>query len=317
MKQTNHILALGLLLFIYSSCKKTDPVSTPTTSSYGTYSSMDAVYSLLEVKPSYFTVNATTGGTFTGASGTKYKVPANCLQDASGVSVTGNVQFAASEYLKKGDMIFSKMLPVSNNEPLMSGGEINVTASVGGQTIYLKPGCQLSATFPRDKDSTGSMQLFRGDTVKAQGVNVVNWRNRVDSGHIGGGIVYNGDTITILPDSLGMCNADRFLFSPNYQTFTVTISVSGGASLGTTSMTGMALYDNYKGVWPMSGYSNGVFSESHVPDVPVHFAVYGLINNRFYAGISPATPANGKNYLVTLFETDPTTFKSQLNNLTK
>jgi hypothetical protein len=299
------------------SCKKEDTVSTPV-SVISTYSSMDTIYQMLEVKPKYVSVNGATGGTFYGNSGTRYVIPANCLQDGAGNPVTTNVQFEVAEYLKKGDMIFSKMLPISDGEPLISGGEISIHATLSGQPIYLRPGgCTVSATIPKDKDTVSGMQFFAGVPVAQPGTTKVNWTLKRDSVGLAGAILYNGDTINILCDSLESCNADRFLTSPNYQSFEVTIGLSGSATLSSiTELKGFTLYDNYKGVWPLNSYSNGVYSEHHVPNIPVHIAVYGLINGHFYGGVIGITPQTGNNYSITLSEVDPIAFKGQLNNLT-
>jgi len=117
------------------------------------YSSMDDVFSSLSVQSNVTTLDAAAGGTFYGASGTRYVFAPNSFQTASGATVTGKVQVTTSEYLQKGDMIFSKMLPISNNEPLLSGGEINVSASQNGQNIFMKPGTSFKANMPL----TGSM----------------------------------------------------------------------------------------------------------------------------------------------------------------
>ena len=80
-----------------------------------------------------------------------------------------------------------------------------------------------------------------------------------------------------------------------------------------------ALYDNYKGVWPLGltgSFANGVYIEGHVPNIPVHFVSYGIINGKFYGGVTAATPVTGGNYTIFLSQVDPTAFKGQLNNLT-
>lgn len=312
---------LGVMVTV--SCNKDDN-TVNTKSNFQTYSSMDTIYQMLEVKPKYVTVNGAAGGTFYGNSGTRYVIPPNCLQDASGNPVTTNVQFEVAEYLKKGDMIFSKMLPISDGEPLLSGGEISINATLSGQPIYLRPGgCTVSATIPRDKDSTQGMQFFSGQPIVNPVDNNVNWKQKSDTlSH--NAIVYNGDTITIISDSLKQCNADRFLKPPvKYQTFTVAISISGNILLPASSqLHATTLYDNYKGIWLLGNrfygsYNNGTFTESHVPETPVHFVAYVLIDGHFYAGVTAATPKTGERYTVTLVETDPTAFKGQLNNLTK
>ena len=316
----NTLLLCAAIIIFIASCKKPD--TTPSViSTYPTYSSLDTIYQMLEVKPKYVTVNGATGGPFYGTSGTRYIIPPNCLQNGAGNPVTTNVQFEVAEYLKKGDMIFSKMLPISDGEPLMSGGEISINATLAGQPIYLRPGgCKVSATIPKDKDTVSGMHFFVGQPNNDTANNLVNWRK--NDSLPSGAIIYNGDTIVIISDSFGKCNADRFLTSPNYQTFSVTVSMPTNITYDSTKFRGMALYDNYKGLWPLgdrmhADYNHKVYTEKHIPNVPIHFAIYGLQNNRFYAGVTAATPKTGENYTVTLTETDPAAFKAQLNNLTK
>ncbi len=322
MKTTKIIYTTGLLLssFLFS-CRKTTPVSTPVTT---TYSSMDEVFGQLNLQSKTLTVDAAIGGSFFGNSGTHYNFYPNAFKTASGANVTGSVQIEVTEYLQKGDMLFSKMLPISNNEPLLSGGEINVVATQGGQEVFLKWGYPLIASVPVSGTAPTGMKLFTGqpnlDTTQMK----ANWVLPVrDSAkymigifvqHVGSG---GGDTLNIVSDSLRLCNADQFMTSPIYQTFTVTIAVTG-ATLPSTGVFGYTLYDTYKGVWPLGrigSYSAGVFTEMHVPNIPVHFVVFTLINGKFYGGTLGATPATGSNYTVTLTQQDAVAFKTQLNNL--
>ena len=310
------------IVTVAASCKKNDnTVSSP---GYASYSSMNAIYDLLRNQPAYFTVNAATGGSFYGNSGTRYIFPANCFVDGTGANVTGNVQVAATEYLKKGDMIFSKMLPISGNEPLLSGGEISVTATQGGNKVFMKPGFTFRANIPQGGTAQQGMMLFLGrpvqDTAKIDtNINNVNWAFAIDTGH--NGVTYIPsviDTISIISDSLRQCNADQFMTAPNYQTFKVTVVVTGATLSPTTEVKGFTLYDTFKGAWPLGcigSYANGVFTEQHVPNIPVHFAVYTLIDNKFYGGVLAKTPVTGANYTVTLTQVDPVAFKGQLNNL--
>jgi hypothetical protein len=276
---------------------------------------------MLEVKPKYVTVNGATGGTFYGTSGTRYVIPPNCLQDGAGNPVTTNVQFEVAEYLKKGDMIFSKMLPFSDGKPLFSGGEVAMKATLGGQPVYLKPGgCIISAIIPKDKDTVTGMVFFSGQEIPNPTDHKVNWNIPKDSTPSSRAIVYNGDSITIISDSIKYANADRIMneASYTYQDFHVVLSAPGSVNIiSAPKLNAFALYDNYKFFFPLRYYADGVFNEDHVPNVPVHFVTFGVINNRFYAGVTAATPKTGENYTVTLTETDPAAFKAQLNNLTK
>jgi len=78
---------------------------------------------------------------------------------------------------------------------------------------------------------------------------------------------------------------------------------------------GYALYDNYKGTWSFFSCYKGVFNETHVPGVPVHFVAFTLIGGEFYGGTPDVTPEDGKNYTLTLTKMDAAAFKQQLNSM--
>ena len=100
---------------------------------------MDEIFNMLSLQTKAATINADSGGVFYGNSGTRYIFKKSSFITAAGVNVSGNIQIVVNEILKKGDMIFSRVLPVSNGEPLFSGGEIYITASQTSQQIFLKP----------------------------------------------------------------------------------------------------------------------------------------------------------------------------------
>ena len=111
---------LGVL--VTNSCKKKEDNNTPVLV-YGSYSTIDTIFTMLETPSKYVTFDATAGSSFYGTSGTRYNIPGGSFQDASGTVVTGLIQMEVKELIKKGDMVFTKALPVCNGDPLVSGGE--------------------------------------------------------------------------------------------------------------------------------------------------------------------------------------------------
>lgn len=318
MKKSISILALGAMaISSLVSCRKETNVSTVT----GPYSSMQSIYSLLRLQPKTMLIDAATGGSFYGNSGTRYIVQPSSFLTATGANVTGNVTMQVCEYLQKGDMMFSKMLPVSNGEPLVSGGEISVTATQDGQSVFLKPYHTIQAMVPQGGIAPTDMVFFRGRQAEDTTQMNVNWVKPVpDSTGYGAGIFIvrsplSNDTLNIISDSLGWANADQFLSSPNYQEFNVNLTIAGDSIANSTKVYGFAVYDQYKGVWPLSKRIGSHFKESHVPNFPVHFITYALLNGKFYGGILGATPATGTIYTVEMKEEDPTTFKAKVNDL--
>ncbi len=299
------------------SCAKNDTVSTPV--NVDTYSSIDDVFSKLNLQPKTVTIDASTGGSFYGNSGTRYTFPASAFITTSGTTVTGSVQVKVCEYLKKGDMLFSKMLPISNGDPLLSGGEIDVSATQNGTPVYLKPHTFFSSNIPQGTAAPTGMQFFAGNPTLDTTQFKTNWvQPALDSAHYNFVFTVSTDTLGIISDSLRRCNADMFMSSPNYQAFTVTAAV-GGVTINTSDKVfGYTLYDNYKSAWPLGyigSYSAGVFSETHIPNIPVHFALFTFLGGKFYGGTLGVTPTTGSNYTVNLVETDPVVFKTQLNGL--
>lgn len=253
-----------------------------------------------------------TGGSFYGNSGTKYTFPANAFQTVSGGSVTGTIQLDVTEYVKRGDMIFSRVLPVSNGEPLVSGGEILVTATQGSTKLMLKPGVTYTADVPQLGAISTGMQFFYGRIVNTS-VNPINWTDTFTT-HGAGYTVYKGDTISIVSDSAGYSSAGRYLSSPNYQSFTLTIN--GATFDDSDHVQGYALFNNSRVVYPLMARYHQRFTETHVPNVPLHFVVYTVYHGDFYGAISSSmTPLTGNNYDLELIKVNPITFLAQVNAL--
>lgn len=311
------VAAVCCTLSLFSCSKKGSTTSTPvpTTATY----TLDSVFSQLSLKPKIITLDVATGGTFYGNSGTQFVFYPNSFISASGAAITGSVNIEVTDYLLKGDMLFSKMLPISNGDPLISGGEYNIVATQNGAPVFLKPGYIYRANIPPTGGNIDGIKLFTGTVTSDSGVAKVNWvQAQRDSTKymVNAWVATGSDTINIISDSLQLTNADRFLTSPNYQTFTVTATAIG-ATINKEIVHGYSLYDQYKGVWPLFSYDTTLhkFIEGHVPNIPVHFVVFTVINGKFYGGTLGVTPASGTTYNVTLTQQDAADFKKILNRL--
>ena len=263
-------------------------------------------------KPSTAVLSDATGGTVIGPNGSYIKIKPNCFIDAQGNDVTGNVTITYLDACKAGDMIYNKLLPISGTENLLSGGEYFVSATQNGNPLFLKPFMNTDAIFFGNNKTITNMQFFDGTAVANNPNTVVNWTNRIDSNTMV--LVFNGDSIDISGDSLGYCNADRFISNPNYASNNFTIN---GATVSKGSFYAMCVYKDYNGYWPLYINDAGVVSGEHIPtNFPVHFVVFGIYNNQFYRGeLKNITAVDGMNYTINLTEADPSTNKAWLNNL--
>lgn len=314
--------AATIATILMASCTKNDNNENPVLPVYAAYTSMDDVYELLSVKGKSVTIDGTAGGTFYGNSGTRYLFEPNSFQKADGSAVTGIVQLETTEWLKKGDMIFSKMLPESDGESLFSGGELAVTAKYNGETIFLKPGKTFRANMPQGGVPEPGMIFFAGRSQTGNPNNNVNWR-RTDS-IPSRKIIYTPDTISIITDSIMICNADKYITGYESVDMNVTISAKDGSEIKTsTAIKSFAVYAGYNGMRPMdsnwgSSRTNDIIDARHVPVMPIYLTVFGLINNKFYGGILyVAAPNAGTHYSVVLEQVDAMAFRGQINVMTK
>lgn len=306
------IAPIALFLLLSASCKKEEPNNNVTIPTYKTYSSIDEIFNELSLKPKLVSVDAGKGGSFYGNSGTRYIFQPNSFQDGSGGTVTGYVQMEVTEWLTKGDMIFSGMLPMSNGAPLQSGGEIQVKVTSAGKEVFLKPGMSFEAKIPQFGSNDTVMSIFRGRET-GQSSNRVNWNfSRLDSAK-NLNLVYKGDTISLLCDSFQLWNCDHFMRNTNLQSFKVKLALTSVSIPANTGFYSYFMFDGLRGAMQLDDMAaDRTYAISNIPDLPVHIVSFTLINGHFYAGVQAATPKTGESYTVTLTEVEPKDFKAQL-----
>jgi len=307
------IVAMTAMIYAACSTSEYDPGIAPgsvNNEPAGIYN-MATVMAELAPKTKTVSINVSTGGTFRGNSGTRYNIPANAFVTSTGAAVTGTVEVHVTEFLNKGDMLFSGVLPISNDEPLISGGELLITAQQGGQELKLAPGVPFTAAMPMAGTNPAGMELFVGERGPAGNVN---WR-LPDSTFAEKNKIFNlGDTIGISSTNLTYCNADRFMTFPDYQKFWVKINVDG-LEYSEDSLLIHTFYDEYNGVWGISSRNGGtthMYLENHIPNIPVHFVAFAIIKGNFYGAIQGATPETGATYVLDMKKTSPQEFKAKV-----
>src|SRR5581483_2643986 len=141
MKITLKNITIGALLIAInamSGCKK-DSTLTPTnsTNNGSGITSFQAFFKAMGAPTQDFTINASTGGSFTGLKGTKFTFYSNSFLNSSNALVTGNVNIQLREIYSKEDMLFSNMPTTSGNQPLLSGGEYYLSVSQNNQPLHM------------------------------------------------------------------------------------------------------------------------------------------------------------------------------------
>jgi hypothetical protein len=311
--------ALAVICSVAVSCNKNDNTNV-VNAYYKSYPTLDSVYNMLRVQPQLFTINAAAGGSFYGSRGTRFIIKPNSLLDDTGANVTGTVQIEVAEYRKRGDMLFSGVLPYSNGEPLVTGGELYINATKDGRRIYLKPGSTFEAHVPSSGDTTGGFMFFAGNP----GVNAiedkVNWV-LPDTARTTG-LSYLADSLKIVSDSFQYCNAGKVYQLPTSKVnYTMTIATSGKYLTSQRYMRAFMLSEQSKTIIVTKNMTTSDATVSYnmttAAGSVVNHVAYALIDNRFYAGILTFTPIEGAKYTHTLMEIDPAAFKGQLNAFSK
>lgn len=164
MKRTSLYITIAAMMVLAVSCKKDIPDLENTYP--GSTSSNGALRNLfLQNAPAVqsFSFNASSGGYFMGTDGATLMVAPNAFLYQNNMPVTGNITLKLQEVYTKSDMIFAGGYTTSYGLPLVSGGEINVTAYQGTQELKLAYSGSVYATIPTTANAPG-MKIFRASS---------------------------------------------------------------------------------------------------------------------------------------------------------
>lgn len=301
---------------LFAACKKGDNAVVVPPATKG-YASLSKAYEDVAPKSKIVTLNAAAGGSFYGNSGTRYHFPANAFQTASGTLVAGNINIEVLECLTESDMIFSKMLTMSNGKPLISAGEFNVKASQYGVAVYIRPGMSYQVSLPTNKGAaTAGMSYFSGTPSTTFTGSIVNWNlSIVDSLR---SIVYDGDTIRMTPDSVGFINCDKY---PAADFAAVNVRIDG--------ISGSLKQEDFNAYYVLDGllsaasiysgtlaFTFNTYTGAKILKMKAHYVVCAVYGGEFYGGIlKDITAVDGNTYTITISKTNPAAFKILIDAL--
>lgn len=310
LKLATTLLGLSILLF---SCNKTEPIPPPEhTSDLGGLFE-DNVTNAIQL----FSVDAGTWQEFTGSNGVKVTIPANSFEYANGNIVTGTIDFELIEVLDQSSMILLNKPTTSNGEILVSGGEIKLTASQNGTTVYLADNATISIQVPTDAP-TGQMGLFTG-IEDAEG-NVEWVENTTDSSLVvvqdsagGNWSEYYYFEWPQSDSALGWINCDYFWNNPNPST-TVSIITPEDYDYSNT-----AVFLHFSTINSIMGcYWDGTdsFDAANIPTGTTATAVcISEIDGDYYSNFTPISVTANYSVTVTMNSTTYNDIVNDINNL--
>ncbi|HLP10407.1 MAG TPA: hypothetical protein VK177_00645 [Flavobacteriales bacterium] len=155
--------------------------------------STTAAIDFKSVKPAevqQFTIDAKDPVDLTLKSGTKLEIAAGDLVLANGKAPVKPVNIAVSEYTRVDAMIMHMMTTTCHGKNLESGGMWNISATSGGEPLYIKSGKKYHIKVPNDSP-VKNMQVFTGDMKNG----MLDWKLQTDDKVIAGsGMVSTGGT---------------------------------------------------------------------------------------------------------------------------
>lgn len=169
MKRTLPLLALGLLiLFTLQHCSSSATQQVSGREQFAQLFNPDA----LPVQT--FTIDPAKNETIKGEGGTKIVIPKGSLVDDAGNPAKGPVTISLTEALDQSDWVLGNLTTLFDNQPLESGGMINVTAQSEQGDLQVKNGKSISVSIPAGDFQKG-MSFFEGERDS----NGVQWKNPV------------------------------------------------------------------------------------------------------------------------------------------
>lgn len=164
MKRNYFIIAAAGMALLATACKKDIPDMENTYPGVAASNGGLANLFLQNAPPvQQFTVNASTGAYITGMNGATLMISPNAFVFQNNQPVTGNVTVGLQEVYNKRDIIFSGGFTTAYGLPLVSGGEINVTAYQNSQELKLAYSGAIYATIPTTSTAP-AMNLFRASS---------------------------------------------------------------------------------------------------------------------------------------------------------
>jgi len=307
-----HFLIFIIFISVLSCKKDQEPTPTPTPpptsanvpdaiSSFFNQNVTDATQS--------FTIDASTWQSINGTQGTSIWVAPNSFNDANGNVVNGNITIELIEVLTKADMIWLNKTTTSNDQLLISGGEISVKAYQNGNQLTLSSNGSLSVDIP--SNNQGSMDLFSG-TEDINGN--INWdTTNVPVLDSNGGYNFMLSTGITFGDSLGWFNCDIFTNFSNVTNLNVVLPTN---HLGSNTAC-YIFFDNMYTVSKM--YYASTTNQFYVPYIPVgeqvKIVAISELNGQLYSSITPITITANHTETITLTATTSSALQTDLNNL--
>lgn len=319
MKTQKALLFVSALVTItILSCKKekdVTPTTPPGSSNISTFFQQNAA------QKQTFTINANQYQSISGTKGTILQFQPGSFKNSSGPVTSGTITVELREMYSKADMIMSNAPTMSNNQLLVSGGELFLQAFQNGTPLSLSSSNSVSVQMPTNTNAL-PMNEFYSNQEFTSGADL-DW-NLADSSTNDSIIVINDSIDFESPsyyyyfylDGLNWINCDHFWDSPGPFT---DVDVNVGTQFNMANCAVYISFDGMNSITSLGDYdANHIFNygyQSFPQGLNIHIIALAKINGQLYSGIIPGTLTANFSTNITLMPTTLTQFTSAVNLL--
>lgn len=312
MKKLIFILAASMVVS-FLSCKKDSETPTPNT--------INDFFVQNGAPVQTFTINSGTFNSVNGAQGTKIYVYANSFVTQANQPITGNVIVELREIFSKKDMILSNAPTTSGGKPLISGGEIYLSAKQNEQKLKLASGSELYVMMPAGQNPSSQMKKFYASNLDENSDwNVADTTTAIqviqDTSN-------NSNYYSFPVDSMNWINCDYFYSIPGP---TSTIAVNVGSDFDTSNCFVFISFNGQNSAARCYAYSNHIFSPGSYYNLPssyytlpvgmnVTFVAIAKKNGQYYSAFKSSVITAAHSITLSLAATTESQIKHDLSVL--
>jgi hypothetical protein len=309
-------LTAVIAMVIIASCKKEkteNPSAVTTTTSY---LSVKDFLSRNKAKNQVFTVNGSTGGSFTSSQGTVVSIPPNAFLTFSGVPVTGNVRIEFKDIYKKSEMLLSDIpTQTLSGNMLKSGGEFLINASFNNQDVMLDAGKKITVTQPVQEGTGVADQGMVPFVAEQDSIGFGWWPNPNDSIFVTTE-EYIFSLYSFSSSGSGTwCNSDNQAFFNAFPQTLLTLHGNDSPDVYLTEV--FLVFSNINSmIHVYRNYGTNDFPYNYAPvGLQCTMVALGAKDGKLYSSFRPITITANQTVNFSLTETTDAAFKAQLNAL--
>ena len=316
---------IGSTLLLMTSCKK-DILTESPLPDLDNYNSVKDFYTQNQARLQTYSVNATTGGSFTCEKGTKITIPANAFVDGNGNQINGDIKFNIKEIYDKSDMLLSNK-PTSmftgidtagrvKFTPLKSGGEVFIQPVADTGKVFIQKGKNIDIAMPTPAID-GNMQAFVEKPIPNDTTGQFLWQKdtvntvKIDSSALD--YIYKLYSFSSNNDQGTWINSDNSSYFPINNQVSIDINQTDNILQYNTNV--FLVFKNVKTVVRINYYGTN-FPYNYAPNnEECTLVATGIKDGKLFASFTPITITSGANINFSLTETTTDEFKTKLKTL--